>query len=199
MKAKLLAKRSDLYHAVVKLMPAIPANALLDVLSYIEVKPDVEKNILQLSSTDLEVRISVRVPAQITLECEEPEALFSPARIFADLLAISEGEQIVLMVEGKHLQVQNGASKTKIALFGEDEFPPDFEMGTEAAGIALYLDTFKSALQRVLIAASTDETRLNLNALQLCVMPDEIRLTATDGFRLATERVSLLSQEEQSE
>lgn len=198
MKASLLCKRTDLRAAVEHLMPAISTRVPMIVLLHIAVEIDPKLNMLHLSSTDLEVRISTHIPAQITMETDTPETFLIPAQTFTDLLAIMEGEQIKLVVDGHSLLVQTGATKTRISLFAEDEFPPEFEMEEVALPIALSSTLFKSALQRVIIAASSDETRLNLNAVQVCSMAGgTLRLAATDGFRLATEIIPLQSEPEE--
>ena len=68
MKASLLCKRTDLRAAVEHLMPAISTRAPMIVLLHIAVEIDPKQNMMRLSSTDLEVRISTSIPAQITLE-----------------------------------------------------------------------------------------------------------------------------------
>ncbi|MBC8333753.1 MAG: DNA polymerase III subunit beta [Anaerolineales bacterium] len=201
MKASLLCKRTDLREAVEQLMPAISARAPMIVLLHIAVEIDPNQNMLHLSSTDLEVRISTSIPAQITLETDTPESFLIPAQIFSDLIAIMEGEQVRLVVDGHSLLVQTGATKTRISLLAEDEFPPAFEMAIGLPSIALSSTLFKSALQRVIIAASSDETRINLNSVQVCALAEgALRLAATDGFRLATEIITFQSEtEEESE
>jgi DNA polymerase III beta subunit len=201
MKASLLCKRTDLRLAVEQLMPAISTRAPMIVLLHIAVEIDSNQNMLHLSSTDLEVRISTSIPAQITLETDTPESFLIPAQIFSDLIAIMEGEQVRLVVDGHSLLVQTGATKTRISLLAEDEFPPAFEMAIGLPSIALSSTLFKSALQRVIIAASSDETRINLNSVQVCALAEGgLRLAATDGFRLATEIITFQSEtEEESE
>ena len=199
MKASLLCKRTDLRAAVEHLMPAISTRAPMIVLLHIAVEIDPKLNLIHLSSTDLEVRISTSIPAQITLETGTLENFLIPAQIFADLLAIMEGEQVRLVVDGHSLLVQTGATKTRISLLAEDEFPPEFEMEEVALPIALSSAAFKDALARVIIAASSDETRLNLNSVQVCSTAEgTLRLAATDGFRLATEVIVLQSEPEEA-
>jgi DNA polymerase III subunit beta len=199
MKASLLCKRTDLRAAVEHLMPAISTRAPMIVLLHIAVEIDPKLNLIHLSSTDLEVRISTSIPAQITMETDMPEAFLIPAQIFSDLLAIMEGEQVRLVVDGHSFLVQTGATKTRISLLAEDEFPPEFEMEEIALPIALSSAAFKDALARVIIAASSDESRLNLNSVQICSMAGgTLRLAATDGFRLATEAISLQSEPEEA-
>lgn len=198
MKASLLCKRTDLRAAVEQLMPAISTRAPMIVLLHIAVEIDLNQNMLHLSSTDLEVRISTSIPAQITMEIDTPESFLIPAQIFTDLLAIMEGEQVKLVVDGHSLLVQTGATKTRISLLAEDEFPPEFVMEEGALPLALSSALFKSALQRVIIAASSDETRLNLNSVQVCALAEgTLRLAATDGFRLATEVIPIQSEPEE--
>jgi DNA polymerase III beta subunit len=200
MKASLLCKRTDLRAAVEHLMPAISTRAPMIVLLHIAVEIDPKQNMMRLSSTDLEVRISTSIPAQITLETEMPESFLIPAQIFTDLLAIMEGEQVRLVVDGHSLLVQTGATKTKISLF-EDEFPPEFEMEIGESSFTLSSSAFKTALKRVAIAASSDDSRLSLNSIQIRLSTEgTLRLTAADGFRLATDLIqSQSSPEEASE
>ena len=199
MKARLFCKRTDLRTAVEHLMPAISARSPMVVLHHLEVELDPSQKLIRLSSTDLEVRISTSIPAQITLETDTPEAFLIPAQIFSDLLAIMEAEQIKLEIDGHHLLVQTGATKTRISLFAQDAFPPEFEMDPSQPSFSLSMATFRAALQRVVIAASSDTTRLNLNSIQIRILPEgRLHLTATDGFRLATESIPIKSRTEAS-
>jgi DNA polymerase III subunit beta len=190
MKASLLCKRTDLRAAVEHLMPAISTRAPMIVLLHIAVEIDPKLNLIYLSSTDLEVRISTSIPVQITMETEMPESFLIPAQIFTDLLAIMEGEQVRLVVDGHSLLVQTGATKTRISLLAEDEFPPEFEMEIGESSFTLSSAAFKTALKRVVIAASSDDSRLSLNCIQIRLSTDgTLRLTAADGFRLATDLI----------
>lgn len=194
MKAKLFADRRDLRLAVEQLMPAVSTQAPLAVLLSIEVQVDPTQNLIYLSSTDLEVRISTHIPAQIEMDADTPESFLLPAQIFADLLAIMESERVRLDIDGQNLLIQSGATKNKISLLSEDEFPPEFEMEAGLSTFSLSASAFKRALQRVSISASTDDTRLALNSIQIRLSANgELRLTSADGFRLATDQIQCQS------
>ena len=188
MKATLIIQRTELRSAVSRLMPAISSN-VLPVLGHIQMRLDVDSSLIHLSSTDLEIRISTALPAQIQVDDGESRPCLIPAQTFSDLLAMMDSDEIRLEIDEGQLLLRTGATKTRLSLFPEDSFPPEFTLATNASLFSLSSQSLKEALQRVITAASTDYSRPALNSILFALTDNELRLVAADGFRLATDKV----------
>ena len=188
MKASLIIQRTELRSAVSRLMPAISSN-VLPVLGHIQMHLDVDAGLVHLSSTDLEIRIGTSLPAEIQVENDEIVPCLIPAQTFSDLLAMMDSDEIRLEIDEGQLLLRTGGTKTRLSLFPEDSFPPEFTVATNASLFSLSSQSLKEALQRVITAASTDYSRPTLNSILFALTGNELHLVAADGFRLATDRV----------
>ncbi|MDX9993102.1 MAG: DNA polymerase III subunit beta, partial [Anaerolineales bacterium] len=153
----------------------------LPILTTIQLRA--EGDTLTLTATDLETAISVAVPAKVT----KAWAACAPGTTLTDLASAAPGAQIDLIWEEDSATLRFGSQGTKAKLksLAADEFPktaaPDSKlMGTVPAS------ELRSALKRVAIAASSDESRPALCAVQLALVNEKVCLTAADGFRLAS-------------
>ena len=197
MKASLIIQRTELRSALSCLMPAIASN-VLPVLGHIEMRLDVDAGLVYLSSTDLEIRIGTSLPAQIQVDDEGIKPCLIPAQTFSDLLAMMDSDEIRLEMDEGQLLLRTGSTKTRLSLFPEDSFPPEFTLTSNANLFSLSTQRLKEALQRVITAASTDYSRPTLNSILFALTGNELYLVAADGFRLATDMVqaeSTISEE----
>lgn len=188
MTTTLTINRTDLRSAVNYVLPAI-SPSVLPVLKYLEMRLDTGDSWIELNATDIEIRMGVRLPADITgdtaLHC------LIPPQTFADILGMIEGEQIRLEITKEDLLIHAGGSKTRLSLSTEDSFPPEFLLAPSASLLSLSTQDLKRALGRVILAASTDSARPVLNGILFDLQGNNLRLVAADGFRLAVDLVSV--------
>ena len=158
------------------------ANKTLPILG--SVKLEASELSLALTATDLETVIHITVPAN----SEKPFSTCAPAAVLSSLVQASDTPQIQFKpLEGEKLALVAGGAKSTLNCLDVDEFPlppnADVEMGTIPA------NTLRAALKRVLIAASNDQSRPALCAVQFAKLKDQVYLAAADGFRLAAYRL----------
>lgn len=158
------------------------ANKTLPILG--SVKLEASELSLSLTATDLETVIHMTVPAN----SEKPFSTCAPAAVLASLVQASDSPQIQFKpLEGEKLALVAGGAKSTLHCLDADEFPlppnADVEMGTIPA------NALRAALKRVLIAASNDQSRPALCAVQFAKLKDQVYLAAADGFRLAAYRL----------
>jgi DNA polymerase-3 subunit beta len=158
------------------------ANKTLPILG--SVKLEASELALALTATDLETVIHVTVPAN----SEKPFSTCAPAAVLASLVQASDTPQIQFKpLEGEKLALVAGGAKSTLHCLAAEEFPllpnTDVEMGTLPA------NALRAGLKRVLIAASNDQSRPALCAVQLAKLKDQVYLAAADGFRLAAYRL----------
>lgn len=158
------------------------ANKTLPILG--SVKLEASELSLALTATDLETVIHVTVPAN----SEKPFSTCAPASVLSSLVQASDTPQIQFKpLEGEKLALVAGGAKSTLHCLAAEEFPllpnTDMEMGTIPA------NALRAGLKRVLIAASNDQCRPALCAVQLAKLKDQVYLAAADGFRLAAYRL----------
>ncbi len=165
---------------------AVSSRSALPVLANVLVATDEGR--LRLSATNLELGITCWIGARI----EEEGATTVPARTFSDLVNTLQGEQVSLALEEstQTLHVQSGASEADLKCIDAEEFPPlptpDF-----AEAIQIRADEFRTMIQQVAFAASSDETRPVLMGVLVKVEGDRITMAAADGFRLSVRTAHL--------
>jgi DNA polymerase-3 subunit beta len=157
-------------------------NKTLPILG--SVKLEASELALALTATDLETVIHVTIPAN----SDRPFVTCAPAGVLASLVQASDSPTIQFKpLEGEKLSLIAGGAKSTLHCLPAEDFPqlPDakVEMGSIPA------NTLRAGLKRVLIAASNDQSRPALCAVQIAKLKDQIYLAAADGFRLAAYRL----------
>jgi DNA polymerase-3 subunit beta len=168
--------------AALAIVTKAAANKTLPILA--SVKLEASELSLALTATDLETVIHVTVPAN----SEKPFSTCAPAAVLSSLVQTSDTPQIQFKpLEGEKLTLVAGGAKSTLHCLAAEEFPllpnTDVEMGTLPANV------LRAGLKRVLIAASNDQSRPALCAVQLAKLKDQVYLAAADGFRLAAYRL----------
>jgi DNA polymerase-3 subunit beta len=138
---------------------------------------------LQLIATDLDVGIK----ASRACEVITPGSVTIPARALADMVRVLPGPDVVLKrLPNQHIEVKSGRTKARLMALSADEFPslPAYESATF---VKVDQTLLTDMVDKTLYAASTDETRYNLNGVffeppQTADGP--LTMVATDGHRL---------------
>ncbi|MEM7603073.1 MAG: DNA polymerase III subunit beta, partial [Verrucomicrobiota bacterium] len=136
---------------------------------------------LQLSTTDLDVTITIRVAAEIA----DTGMTTLPARRLASIVRELPTSEIDFEVnEDNAATVRSGPSFFKILGLPSDEFPTIGEFG-DAKEFTIDQKLLKDAFRKTSYAISTDETRYVLNGVNCLIGEGMLTLVATDGRRLA--------------
>ncbi len=138
---------------------------------------------LQLVATDLDVGIKASRPCEVI----SPGSVTIPARALADMVRVLPGPDVVLKrLANQHIEVKSGRTKARLMALSADEFPslPAYE---QATFVKIDQTLLTDMVDKTLYAASTDETRYNLNGVffeppQTADGP--LTMVATDGHRL---------------
>ena len=143
---------------------------------------------LKLTATNTEISISTWIGAHI----EGERSVTVPARMLNDFINSLPGEQVTIEVTDDPIGVVVISDKFNGTINGisSEEFPPipTVEGGAE---VKLPADKFRGALERVVFAAATDDSRPVLTGVKIEAAGDSYTLAAADGFRLAVETVQL--------
>lgn len=145
-----------------------------------------------IAITGFDLSLGIRAIAPATIEGDiEPFCI--GAGLLADVLARVPSESVQLVIEDSRCTLLWGkgkAGQTKIAILAANDYPslPDAE---NAESFDVKAGDFKSLLESVLYAASSDESKQILCSVLLHTTNDGLKAAATDGHRLVTEEIDL--------
>ncbi|MBU0647830.1 DNA polymerase III subunit beta [Patescibacteria group bacterium] len=181
---KVSCKRENILKALNSLSRVVTTSSTLPILGNVLVKTDQGR--MKLSATDLEMGVNFWLGAKI----EEEGEVTIPARIFVDYINNNSDENIDIGTDGQVVVVNSDHYSTKINGLAADEFPiiprikeePVFEMMVE---------TLQDAVSKVVFAASTGETNPTLAGVLFRSDKDNLKVVATDSYRLAERVIKL--------
>jgi|SRR3989338_2103786 len=152
-------------------------NTVLPILQNVLVKA--EKSKVCISATDLEIGIRASLQAKVT---EEGEFTF-PARILSEFLAYTNEEKISLATKGKSFVVQTGSHHATIQGTDTKEFP--IIPGIEAVfSVRIPGNKFLDTISMLVPLCATGEVRPELGGVFCSFEKNQLRIAATDSFRL---------------
>lgn len=168
---------------------AVSGRATLPILSNLFIETKQGK--IQISATDLEIGITVLIPASIE---EEGQAAI-PAKTFSELVANMTDEKISLETKDGGLEIKGKKSRTKFQTSRPEEFPKLYEEKGEKVA-TLKKETLNSDVKRVVFAASQDASRPVFSGVLVKQEKGGLLMVATDAHRLSLKKeVSVISAE----
>ncbi len=188
---KLFCSQKDLDYAINIVSKAISPNNTLPVLNNILVKAEGKK--MYFSATNLEIAICCSIDADVRNEGKTTV----PAKLLSSYISLTTDEKVELnLVEGNTLSIASATSNTKIKCISADEFPliPEVEKGQE---IKVNTDDLYTAVNETVFAASMNTSRPVLSGVLMVGKGDEIKLVATDSYRLAEKKIKINEKTEE--
>ncbi len=145
----------------------------------------IKENRLLLSATNLDIAISEYIGAKIAKE----GSLTVPARLMQDFVSSLPAGTIHIKQEDHKLHITSENYDSTINGVAADEFPV---MPTIQNGKPWVIDAvkFKKALQQVIFAASSDESRPVLTGVFIHSQAGDLFVAATDSYRLAEKTIT---------
>lgn len=179
---KLQVNRDVLSEAVSFVVRLLPQRPQLEALSGVLV--EAEANQLKLSIFDFEVSAQATVVAQV----DKPGKALVSGRLLAEIANKLPIAPVEINQEDSGVILSCGSARFELLTMSIDEYPnlPDLP---EISG-KVEAESFTHALQRVAIAAAKDDPTPTLTAVVIDVKGDELSLTATDRFRVATQQLT---------
>jgi len=136
---------------------------------------------LRLSATDLELSISLAIPAHI----EEEGGLTAHARILTELLStLSEGDVTISGDTSHAMHLHCGRSDYKLLGLPAEEYPRLPEVKEENR-FWVAQSLLREMIRQTIFAVSTDEARAILTGILMVFEGENLHLVATDTHRLA--------------
>jgi DNA polymerase-3 subunit beta len=136
---------------------------------------------VRLSGTDLDIAVSVTVPAEV----DDVGAVTLPAKKLHEIVRELPSAALRITSSGEQrVHLECGRSKFKLLGIPKEEFPNfppvDFSTSWKVASADL-----QKLINHVAFAASTEESRPILNGVVWELRPERMRMVATNGHRLA--------------
>lgn len=143
---------------------------------------------LKLSATNLEIAITAWIGAKV----EEEGVTTVPARLLSEFVGSLPNEQIDLNVptNSNNMNLKCARFEARITGIAAEEFPP-IPTVTEGTATEMDPELLQNAIQKVVFAAATEDSRPVLTGVQMELKGDSLILAAADGFRLAVHEASL--------
>lgn len=154
----------------------------LPILSNILIKA--QNGEIILSATDLELGIKTLVPGKVELS----GSITIPARLLNEFVNSCNDEQISIELEGESVEVSSKRYTAHLNGLDASEFPliPELK-GTPFA--LINAEVLRTAMAQVAFAASRDESRPILTGINLIFKANQIKLVATDSYRLVEKSI----------
>ncbi len=147
---------------------------------------DTEDSFINLVSTDLETSIKIWTLTKILNKGK----VVVPAKFLSSFISSLPNEKIVMEAKEQNLYIECQNLKTQIQGFNPEEFPiiPKFD-NTEF----LEIDNKKLCLglKQVIDVASPSQTRPEISGIYFSFSKNNVKMVATDSFRLAEKSVYL--------
>jgi DNA polymerase III subunit beta len=143
---------------------------------------------VELRATDMEVGLRVPLGAEVV----RPGSAVLPARLTLDVVRALPAAQVTLELRPSEgdVEIVSGSATFHIRTLRSEDFPPLPEAGGEAV-VEVPAHAFVETVQKVARSASRDETRPILTGILVSASGQELRMVATDSYRLSVKETTL--------
>ena len=142
----------------------------------------------ELRATDMDVGLRVPVEAEVARE----GVVVLPARLLLDVVRSLPAPTVSLELRAAEQDVElaSGNAVFHIRTLRAEDFPP-FPEPDPASAVSLPAEAFVSTALKVAGSASRDETRPVLTGILVSASDRELRMVATDSYRLSVKETML--------
>ncbi len=185
---KLQVTQENLNRALSSVARIANSRGTLPILANVLIRTS--KNRLSLSATNLDIAITHYIGAKIA----EEGSITVPARLMQEFVSSLPEEIINLELDGNKLHVSTNKYNSVVNGVMADDFPvmPAIKAGKSWSVNAV---AFKKAMQQVVFAASSDETRPVLTGVLLKTTDKNLAMAATDSYRLAEKQLGKVKED----
>jgi DNA polymerase-3 subunit beta len=148
----------------------------------------VDGGLCELRATDMDVSLRVPMSAEVSRE----GTVVLPARLLVDVVRSLPADTVSLELRSaeQDIEVISGRATFDIRTLRVEDFPP-FPEPDVADSLSVSLGAFVATALKVAGSASRDETRPVLTGVLVCASERELRMVATDSYRLSLKETLL--------
>lgn len=174
-----ICTQENLDQGLSQVVPVTGRNTQLPILQNILL--EVREGVLHLTGTDLEVGVHAIVGGKAA----DVGSCVVPARqLFEYVQQLPSENPVELVQKGKSLVVSTPGFKASLRVAETEDFPLLPSVQGEG-GVSLSAQALCQGVGDVLFAAARDESRPEIHSVFVAIENSELRLAATDSFRLA--------------
>jgi DNA polymerase-3 subunit beta len=142
----------------------------------------------ELRATDMEV--GLRLPLEASVQT--PGEVVLPARLLLDVVRSLTGAEVTLELRAaeQDVEIVSAGANFRLRTLRNEDFPHLPPAGGEGA-ITLDAEPFIDTVTRVSRSASRDDTRPVLTGILVAAADQELRMVATDSYRLSVKTTTL--------
>lgn len=189
---KLTCTQENFKKAIYSTERVVGKQITLPILENILLETD--HGMLKISATNLEIGVFLKIGAKI----EQEGAITVPAKLLSNFMNNLASESTVsLEVVDQTLHIESGSSKAQIKGLQSQDFPIIPEMEGDFL-FSLPAQEIREVIPKLSICVSLDSSRPELSGFDVVLEKNEVRIAATDSFRLAEAIVSLKNADEQA-
>ncbi len=143
---------------------------------------------VELRATDMEIGLRVPLAAEVVRE----GMVVLPARLLLDVARVLPGPDVTveLRPSEQDVEIVSGPATYHLRTLRAEDFPPLPEAGGEAS-VTVPAEAFVATIGRVRRSASRDETRPILTGILVSAGGTDLRMVATDSYRLSVQETKL--------
>jgi DNA polymerase-3 subunit beta len=143
---------------------------------------------VELRATDMEIGLRVPLEGEVVRE----GAVVLPARLLVDVVRSLPGDSVTLELRTaeQDVEIVSGAASFYIRTLRLEDFPP-FPEPEGNGRVQVPGQAFVATVAKVARSASRDETRPVLTGILVSAAGDELRMVATDSYRLSVKETKL--------
>lgn len=181
---KFSLSKEKLVHSIKMVSKAMSSHSTIPVLSGIHINAAADGVIFETS--DLDISIKHIEEALI----EEQGATVIPGKLLGDIVSSLPQEAITIETEGEKVKIRCGKTSFDIATLNPHDFP-QFPQIIPTRSLELPTSQLAEMVKKVSRAASRDVSRAVLTGVYFEVKEEQLRLVATDSYRLAITKSSI--------
>ncbi len=185
---KLSTGRDSLFSQLQTVQRAASTRSAIQALSGVQITASSAG--IELRATDMEIGLRVPLDGEVARD----GAAVLPARLLVDVVRALPGSSVTLELRPaeQDVELKGGNATFHIRTLRLEDFPP-FPEAEEAARVQVPAGAFVDTIAKVQRSASRDETRPVLTGIFVSASGDELRMVATDSYRLAVKETKLES------
>lgn len=151
----------------------------------------VQEDGVELRATDMEMGLRVPLPATVV----RPGSAVVPARLTLDVVRALPAADVTLELRptDQDVEIKSGSATFHIRTLRSEDFPPLPDPGGDAV-VEVPAAAFVATIALVARSASRDETRPILTGILVSAAGRELRMVATDSYRLSVKETPLESE-----
>jgi DNA polymerase III subunit beta len=183
---KISLSSADLLSQLQTVTRVASTRSAVQALSGVKISVSAEHS--ELLATDMDM--GLRVP--FNAEVERPGEVVLPARLLLDVARALPADQVSLELRSAEQDVEliSGLATFHLRTLRLEDFPALPEPAADTR-VVLPADAFVQTISRVARSASKDETRPILTGILMSASEQELRMVATDSYRLSVKQTQL--------